>query len=256
MTEDKAFYEAVRKVISEDITPSGIGTLKEKSMHRILKLWIEPDTGYHEVKYLGKICDIKRDNLIYEIQTGGYGRLVPKLELFLKNNVTTVVIPLCLEKQIIYFDKSTSSFSRGRLSPHKEGVYHALYYLYNIRKQLDNENIRIKLVFVKAKEYKLASEGKTRGRRRNVLLQTVPTDIVSVLDLSSKEDYFGILPHTLSEQFTLKDFIKECKVKRKIAPFALATLRHIGVVEKVGNIKRANLYRIKNTNDDLPKVIK
>ena len=66
MTE-AAFISARSKVLGEVsvLSASGIGTLAEKTLHRTLKLALEPDEAYHEIEFLGSIADIKRDGQIF-----------------------------------------------------------------------------------------------------------------------------------------------------------------------------------------------
>ena len=79
---DTSFHKARTRVLSEISLSSGIGTLSEKSLHRMIKLFIEEDESFHEVEFLGSVADIKRENQIYEIQTHSAERLVPKLKKF------------------------------------------------------------------------------------------------------------------------------------------------------------------------------
>ena len=74
------FFEARARVLSENpLSAAGIGTLSEKSLHRIFKLYLEPNEEYHEIPFMSSIADIKREEHIYEIQTHSTEKLLPKL---------------------------------------------------------------------------------------------------------------------------------------------------------------------------------
>ena len=60
---------------------SGIGTLGERSLHAVLKYWIEPDERRHEVKLpCGLVADIYDGERVVEIQTGSLYQLRGKLD--------------------------------------------------------------------------------------------------------------------------------------------------------------------------------
>ena len=59
--EEKAlrFAEARIVAMGSVVPEEGIGRLSEKSIHKIFKLYVEPDSNFHEVPYLGSIADVK-----------------------------------------------------------------------------------------------------------------------------------------------------------------------------------------------------
>ena len=86
-----AFESAKLKVLLKQNDPHGFGTLQEKTVHAVMKLYYEPDEDYHEVPVEGYIADIYRDGHIIEIQNGNFGKLRPKLAAFLPLYPVTVV---------------------------------------------------------------------------------------------------------------------------------------------------------------------
>ncbi|GHU35836.1 hypothetical protein FACS1894105_05180 [Clostridia bacterium] len=60
-----------------------IGITNEKSVHRALKLYFEPDESFHEVRILGSIADICRDNMMTEIQCGSFSSKKKVLRVYL-----------------------------------------------------------------------------------------------------------------------------------------------------------------------------
>ena len=51
------FQEACR-LITQDRARSGIGTLGEKTLHAVIKHYLEPDERCHEIRVGGYIADI------------------------------------------------------------------------------------------------------------------------------------------------------------------------------------------------------
>ena len=79
MTDSERFEAACRAAAARERT-GGIGTLAEKTLHAVLKRYIEPDERFHEVQVGSFVADVFRDERIFEIQTGSFTPLRPKLE--------------------------------------------------------------------------------------------------------------------------------------------------------------------------------
>ena len=58
--------------LSETSVSQGIGTQKERTLHSVLKYYLEPDAEYHEIPIGSFIADIYRDDRIIEVQTGSF----------------------------------------------------------------------------------------------------------------------------------------------------------------------------------------
>ena len=112
-----SFRRAKLRVLAEEVKTDGVGGLSEKAIHKILKLTFEPNTDFHEVKFLGSVADIKNGEGIIEIQTKDLFRLESKLEKFLAVSPVTVVIPLIREKYIRWIDTETGEITEPRKSP-------------------------------------------------------------------------------------------------------------------------------------------
>ena len=67
--DQQLFADACQKIIAKERETNGIGTLKEKTMHAVLKNFYEPDVSHQEIKVDRFVADILRDNEIIEIQT-------------------------------------------------------------------------------------------------------------------------------------------------------------------------------------------
>ena len=76
---NKLFQIAI-DLVCKDSVNNGIGTLKEKSLHRVIKHYIENDEEKHEQSILGYVADIFTDNHVYEIQTANFNKLRAKLD--------------------------------------------------------------------------------------------------------------------------------------------------------------------------------
>ncbi len=94
MSSNVEFHAACEYCLSTDRGSAGIGTYKEKTLHAVLKRFIEPDDDYQEVSVGNFVADIYNNDGITEIQTGGFNAMRKKLECFLEREKVTIVYPL------------------------------------------------------------------------------------------------------------------------------------------------------------------
>ena len=92
------FERAKNKIIGVDRQRQGIGTLSEKTVHAILKLYYAPDEDMHEIPIENYVADIYTGKEIIEIQTRQFNRMREKLTAFLKLYPVTIVYPIPRDK--------------------------------------------------------------------------------------------------------------------------------------------------------------
>ena len=219
----------------------GIGTLNEKTLHKVLKLYIEPREEYHEVKFLGKVADIKNENGIFEVQTAAMEKMNPKLERFLTASPVTLVLPLLAKKTVSWINGG--DISSPRRSPKTEGIFDAFYHLSKISSHFGHENLTVKLLFLDVSEYKyLNGRGKDlkRGATR---CDRIPNSLISEIDIKTTDDVLSLIPQIPPVEFTAKDFAKITKKKSMKNYYVLRFLQDVGLVSKVGKEKRAFIYK-------------
>ena len=78
--DPERFSQACSLMIDTGLLRSSIGTLGEKTLHAVLKHYIDPDSRHHEVRIGPYYADIASEAGIYEIQTRGFGKMRKKLE--------------------------------------------------------------------------------------------------------------------------------------------------------------------------------
>ncbi len=241
MTGNLSFDAARLRVLGEENASSGIGTLSERAVHKMLKFYIEPNEELHEVSYLGSIADIMNGDIIYEIQTRAAERLAPKLEKFLSEKKVTVVFPVTVTKYLQNFDKRTGEISDPKKSPKRESVYTAFEHIYKIRRFLSSANLKIRLVLIESVEYKITDD---RGRTHKS--ERIPTKLVEDLLFSMPSDFEKLLPDGLGVRFTSADFAKRAKIPKKSIFYVMKVLSLLGIVECTEKQGRTNIYKAKN----------
>lgn len=242
ITDEGRFRAARSAVLSESVAWDGIGTLSEKLLHKMLKLYIEPNIENHEVAYMGSIVDIKTADGIFEVQTRGYEKLVPKLRRILPTSTVTVVCPLAHEKYMRWLDRETGEMTERRKSPKRENAFDAFRMLFGIRELITHPNLHVRLVYMQVEDFRaLDGWDKTRKRGSN-RVERIPTRIIREEVISTPADYLGYLPETLGAEFTAPEFSRAIKRTSRYTFYVLKLLVATGAVREVGKRGRATLY--------------
>lgn len=238
------FKNACELVNGREHERAGIGTLGEKTLHAVLKHYIEPCADHHEIKMGGYVADISGESGIIEIQTRSFDKLRKKLAAFLEAGTVTVVYPIAQTKWLIWLDRETGEVSKKRKSPKTGKPYEAFYELYKIKQLLTHPNLRLLLVMLDIEEYRNLdgwSEDKKKGSSR---YERIPVDIADEVYIHGIGDYLKLIPEKLLLGFSTKDFQKASGLSIATAQKALNVLSFTGTVKRVGKNGNAILYDI------------
>jgi hypothetical protein len=221
---------------------AGIGTLGEKTLHSVLKHYLEPDTNRHEVKIDGFVADIASDGKIIEIQTRQFDKLRRKLARFLSRTDVTVVYPVARKKWLIWIDEATGECTKKRKSP-KTGRPHEVFpELYKIKDLLLNKRLRICVAMVDLTEYRFLNGWSRDGKQGSERCDRVPVDIADEIYISDPNDYIKLIPGALPDRFTSRDFKAASGLSLPSAQTALNVLHSVGAVVRVGKKKNTYVY--------------
>ena len=221
---------------------TGFGTYGEKSIHAVLKRYIEPNADFHEVGVMGSIADICRGDEIFEIQTRALYKLKGKLEKFLPYYKVCVVYPVIAQKTIYTINPQTLCVSGKRKSPVKGAVYDLLPQIYGLRDLLCHENLSFRIMVLNASEYRTPAPAK--GRRRGEKFDTVPDELICEVSIGKMSDFIKLVPPDLPENFGSADYAKSAHIHRSDASIALNLLAKCGIIEKIDKKGNAFIYRI------------
>jgi hypothetical protein len=223
----------------------GIGTLKEKTIHVVLKNYFSPDKSKHEIKIGSNYADIYDGEKIIEIQTKNFNKLRNKLDSFLKGYHVLIVYPLAHQKKLSWYDPNTGEITKSRLSPKKANIYDCFDELYKIKTYLSNPNLSLCLMLINMSEYRILdgwSNDKKRGSHR---IDRYPNALVDEIYINNVNDYKEFLPPTLPIEFTTKLFSKIAGVSLKKAQLALHILCYLGIIKKIGKEGNLIIYKSK-----------
>ncbi len=237
------FLSVCDNIIHSTHVENGIGTFKEKTVHSILKNYLEPDTSYHEIRTGRYVADIRTPDGIYEIQTRQFNKLRNKLEAFLPEYSVTVVYPIPRIKYLRWIDEKTGEISPARKSP-KKGVFQSVFYeLYKIKPYLTHPNFHLLLMLIDLEEYRFLNGYSKDRKKGSTRSDRIPTALYASETIMSVCDYQKLIPAELSDTFTAKDFAKACHVNMTIAQPAVNVLTYVGAIEHIGKSGRAYLYK-------------
>ena len=238
------FHNAIISVTSDRDRPT-IGTLSEKTIHAVIKNYIEPDEDKQEIPIDTHVADVFTGDHIYEIQTGNLKRLCEKLSDFLPMYKVTVVHPIIRKRKIFWIDPDTGEMSNPRCTSPKVGsVESAIREVYGIREYINDPNLSVRFVVIDADEFRIKDGYGKDNKKHGTWLDKVPTDIIDDITFECPEDYLQLLPSEIPEEFTVND-AASFGMKRDEASLIIAFLCKVNVIEKIGNRGRSYLYRMR-----------
>jgi len=180
---------------------------------------------------------------IIEVQTGNLYPLNKKLAVFLEKCEVTVVYPIVQKKWLIWVDPETGQTTNRRKSP-KTGKVHEIFdELYKIKSFLTHPNLRINIALFDVVEFRNLngwSRDKKKGSRR---LDRVPENLCGILEINKPMDYLYLIPDSLPEIFTVKDYKQATGLSLHTAQDAMKTLHDTGAVIRAGKKGNAYLYK-------------
>lgn len=239
------FQEACEEVIGVKRERSGIGTLSEKTLHAVLKKYLEPHAENHEVPLGNYVADIIGENGVIEIQTGSFTPLRPKLEVLLDCTDVTVAYPIAEVKYMRWIDPETGEVSPPHKSPKKGRPYDAFYELIKIKYTLDNPHMHFKILMLELTETRWQNGRRSKDRKRgSQRCDRIPQRLTGEIDLLCPADYDMFIPQGLPEKFCIKDFEAKAGICYDLAQIAVNILTYLGRLEPQGKSGRMKLFSI------------
>lgn len=240
--DKQLFLNVCDEVIGQQRGMNGIGTLGEKTVHSVLKKYYSPDPINHEIKVGGFVADICTGHDIIEIQTRSFDKLRRKLEIFLSYYPVTIVYPIPYTKWIRWVNPETGEISAPRKSPKTGTPYSVFPELYKIKNFLTVPNLSLTIVMVNIEEYRFLDGWSTDRKKGSSRCDRIPTELIEEIHIRTTEEYHRLIPESLPDSFTTKDFRKSSCLSTGASQTALNILNYLGCIERVGKKGRAFLY--------------
>jgi hypothetical protein len=226
------------------VSASGIGTLRERSLHAALRVWYERPGDDWESRVDGFLIDIVRCGLLIEIQTRNLGALKRKLARLTACHPVRLVYPIAREKWIVRLDADGHTVLTRRRSPKHGRLEHIFVELVRLSSLLANPNFSLEIVFIQEEEI-LCNDGGGGWRRRGWSLRD--RRLLQVLDavvLAAPEDYRRLLPTDLPQPFSSQDLADTLGEPRRLAQAMIRCLRALGLLISSGKRSHSLLYKV------------
>lgn len=236
------FRMACDTVIHNTKIEDSIGTLSEKTVHAVIKNYLEPDTSFHEIKVEKYYADICTPNGIIEIQTRNFDKLRRKLDVFLEISPVTICYPVAYHKWLRWLNNESGEVSIPRKSP-KTGVPYSIFpELYKIKNYLLHPNLRLLILLINVEEYRYLDGWSKDKKKGSTRCDGIPLELIDEVSISHINDYTKLIPSTLPTNFTTKDYSIATKTNIRVSTVGLNILHYTGTVKRIGKIKNSYLY--------------
>lgn len=239
-----SFESALESCLATDSCRAGIGTYKEKTLHAVLKRYIEPNDAYQEVSIGSFVADICNEKGIIEIQTRDFNNLRKKLDFFLHEYIVTIVYPIPATKWLLWVDPETGEATKQRKSPKTGNPYLAFRELYKIKPYLTHPNLRLWLMFLDMREYRYLNGWSRDKKKGSSRCERIPIALKDEIHINSPQEYKKLISDTLCDGFSSADFAKAAGISKYAATIALNVLHYVGAVERAGKKGNGYLYNI------------
>ena len=233
MADEELFRQAKEQMLGKMQGERGIGTMKEKSVHSVLKFYYAPDERYHEVKVGTHVADTCVDGEIHEIQTRQFYKLCGKLDAFIHDFRldVTIVYPVSVENTIFWIDPETGEVSNSKTVKSPKKIYGIFRELYGIRDYLEEENLHLCIACLKTEDYRLLDGYGKEKKKRATKTDKIPVEFRDELCFEKIKNAVSLFPKDLPDEFTTADFRKVTGLGTNDASVALLLFYRLGMLE-------------------------
>jgi hypothetical protein len=190
----------------------------------------------------GYIIDIRRGDVLIEIQTRSFSSLRPKLERLIPQYPVHVVHPIAVDRWIVR--ESDGQAIRRRKSPRHGRVEHVFEELVYIPHLLAHPNLSVEIIFTQ-EEQTWIDDGRGSWRRKG--WRIADRRLVGVQGqqiFNTLEDYRSLLPSGLPSVFANSDVARMAALPPRLAQKMTYTLRKSGAIHLAGVNGRSYIYRL------------
>jgi hypothetical protein len=216
---------------------SRIGTLNEGSLHAAVKELFACDGDELEVDVGGFVIDIRRGDLLIEIQTGAFAALGRKLDRLLARHRMLLVHPIAAETRLCRPDGTR------RRSPKRSDLFGLFDELVSLPTMLDHPNLSLEVVLVAVDKIQ---EPDATLRRRRGGWRTVDRQLRQVISrhqFDGIDDLAALIPTGLPGEFTTAELAAAAGTSRDRAQRMAYCLRANGLFEPLRRTRAGVVYQ-------------
>lgn len=218
--------------------PPHIGTLNEGSIHAALKDMVAEPGDEFEVPVDNFVIDIRRGDLLIEVQTQSFGAMGRKLDALLDRYRIRIVHPVAVTT---YLHRPSRPVRR---SPKKGSRFTILDELVSVPTLIDHPKFSVDVVLMEVDRFQRHDPTARRGRGG---WRTVDRRIRSIDRWERFEtgaDVLELLPGNLPAVFTTADIAAGGVADRSSAQKLAYVLRALGLITLIDADRRGYRYRL------------
>lgn len=221
------------------------GELRERSLHRQLKVFYRPSDGEAEWPLGQAIADLWSPTVgVIEIQTRTLAKLRPKVAAYLEAGLSvTVVHPLSKQKTIATWNADRTELLRQRKSPKSERLETAFREIGSLWEFLLHPRFRLVLTHIQETEHR-AEDGlgswRRQGRSR---VDRVLDRVLGETVLQGRGDYTALVPAGWVDPGTATTLAQALALPLRETQPLVSCLKKLGILEVCGKSGRSLLLR-------------
>ena len=218
-----------------------IGTYREGPLHASLKEWFSQPGDQFEVPVDGFVIDMVRDELLIEIQTGGFTPLKRKLDRLLETHRVRIVHPIAVDTWIVRMGEGGEVLSKRRSPKHQTPV-DIFAGLVSIADHLTSPGLEIDVVSTIQQQVRRHEQGKAWRRKGWVIDHRSLIDVAGVVEIRSTDDLMRFVPANVDDPFTSAELAAALETSGRTAQQMVYCLRRLGCLVPAGTRGRATLF--------------
>jgi hypothetical protein len=207
---------------------------RESSLHSAIKEWYYHEGDKLEAKVDGYVIDIKRGDLLIEIQTANFSAIKAKLQHLLDRHKVRLVYPIAKQKWIIHRSADSKDTFGRRRSPRQGCLLDLFSELIRIPSLFHNDNLSIDVLMIEEEEM-WRNDGKGSWRRKGASIED--RKLIRILEtrlFEHKTDFLDVLPRDLPEPFSNRNLAQSLGTHINQSRRVTYSLKKIGVIAEVG----------------------
>jgi hypothetical protein len=230
------------------MSPSLIGALNEKPLHRALKEAYARPGDRLEARVGRYIVDILRGDLIIEIQTRHLSSVRRKVLALVEDRDVLLVVPVAVTRTIVR-QSDDGAVSAWR-SPKRGAVVDVFDELVSFPQLVGHPRFTLEVALTSEEEVRRPDP--TRGWRRHgwVVDHRRLIEVVDRVRLGSVADLAALVPLGLVEPFTTADLARSVGRPRPLAQRMAYCLARAGAIIPVDRDGNAVRYALRRANQD------
>lgn len=218
--------------------PPHIGTLNEGSIHAALKELVAEPGDELEVRLDSFVIDIRRGDLLIEVQTQSFAAMARKLDALLDRYRIRIVHPVAIAT---YLHRPSKPVRR---SPKRGNRFSILDELVSVPTLIDHPGFSVDLVLMEVDRYQCHDPKARRGRGGWRTTDKKIRRIDRWERFETGEDVLGMLPTDLPDVFTTADMAAGGIADRNSAQKLAYVLRALGLITLIDADRRGYRYRL------------